>query len=147
MNVVYPGAFLLGWGNLVGADWWVQAVDQDAVFDPAHTVPSDLSAHLVGDPVQLPGVTMAFNDDMVPVGVACSAVDAESAVLLDVPASTVVGGVVVWAEMGSPVGDVLVAWLDRRRDRRPAAGVSTGEPVSLWWPPDGVVVSIPTGGA
>lgn len=145
MNAAYPGAFMAGWGNLLGVDWWVQAVDHDALFDPSHVSPSDLSAHLVGDPVLLPDIDVALDGD-VPVGVSCSAVDAESAVLLDVPASTAVRGVVVWAEAGPPVGDVLVCWLDRRRDRRPAAGVATGDPVALWWPPDGVVVSIPTGG-
>lgn len=140
MNAVYPSIVAAGAAGTGSASWWVQAVDVTATFDRDHTTLSDLSGVLVGDPEEIPGA--AWADTGSALVVECSAVDAASAVQLAIPDETDVGAVVVWADTGS--AQILACWLDRRRDRRPAAGVAGADPVPVWWPPSGVILQILT---
>lgn len=139
MNAVYPSIVAAGAAGTGSASWWVQAVDVTATFDRTATL-AGLSGVLVGDPAEIPDA--AWADTGSALVVECSAVDAASAVQLAVPEETEVGAVVVWADTGS--AQIMACWLDRRRDRRPVAGVASTSLVPVWWPPSGVILQILT---
>lgn len=130
---IYP-EFLRAWWHAEidpsTATFAAQFVDDTAVFADTDLVLDDLTAFLLGDPVELPTVTAAATVDGLDVST-------DDDPVLEVTGLTLgddVGALVIFIDTGSAATSTLVAFVDQRSDTTPVAFESDGDPVDLDWP-------------